>query len=70
MTQNPEDADWASVTWEGAEQATLHDGMKMTFAQKVRWLEETQRLVDAGGRREQLREDPPGGYGSNSKDVD
>ena len=44
---NTEDASdpWQDVTFEGAELATLRQGAKLSFAEKLAWLEEAHRLA-------------------------
>jgi hypothetical protein len=51
-----ERGDWSSCTWEGAEEATLRDSMEWTFAQKLRWLEQMQALVQAMSKPNVTRE--------------
>jgi hypothetical protein len=42
----PEDPDpWAAASWEGAELATLRAGARLTFAEKVAWLEQAHRFA-------------------------
>jgi len=38
-------ADWHCGGWEGAERETLRAMQRMTFEQKLIWLEQAQRLV-------------------------
>jgi hypothetical protein len=48
MSENPalpEEAPWASCTFEGAELATLRQAAQMTFAEKIAWLEQTHQLA-------------------------
>ena len=40
------DGDWSSCTWEGAELATLRGGLKLTFRERIQWLEMAQRIAD------------------------
>ena len=36
---------WADCTFEGAELATLRQGAKLTFEEKLKWLEDAHRLA-------------------------
>jgi hypothetical protein len=45
MKDKSDQLGWSSASWEGAESATLRDGMRMTFAQKLKWLEEMQAFA-------------------------
>ena len=36
---------WQDATFEGAELATLRQGAKLSFAEKLAWLEESHRLA-------------------------
>jgi hypothetical protein len=40
----PEDP-WADCTFEGAELAALRQGAKLTFAEKIAWLEQAHQLA-------------------------
>ena len=44
---NPEGArdPWQDTTFEGAELATLREGAKLSFAEKLAWLEDAHRLA-------------------------
>jgi hypothetical protein len=47
MSENPkalEGDPWAECTFEGAELATLRAAAKLTFAEKIEWLEEAHRI--------------------------
>lgn len=37
--------DWHCGGWEGAELETLHTMSRLTFEQKLDWLEQAQRLI-------------------------
>ena len=41
-----EEDPWAAATHEGNEREQLQRGAKMTFTEKVRWLEAMQRISD------------------------
>ena len=45
-TTNPP-GDWHCGGWEGAERETLRLMQRMTFEQKLNWLEQAQRLIAA-----------------------
>lgn len=49
MTPSPEPSvphdPWADCTFEGAELATLRESAKLSFAQKIAWLEQAHRLA-------------------------
>jgi hypothetical protein len=36
---------WADCTFEGSELATLREGAKLTFAEKIAWLEQAHQLA-------------------------
>jgi hypothetical protein len=38
---------WAAATWQGAEAETLAVGVRMTLAERLRWLEEMTRAARA-----------------------
>ena len=40
------DDGWSSCTWEGAELATLRRGLRLTFRERIQWLEMSQKLVE------------------------
>lgn len=42
LPENPDP--WASATFEGAELATLRAGARLTFTEKVAWLEQAHRI--------------------------
>ena len=42
-----DERDWSSCTFEGAERNNLRLGMRMTFADKLRWLEDMHSVVAA-----------------------
>jgi len=41
----PTEDPWADCTFEGAELATLRQGAKLTFAEKLAWLEQAHQLT-------------------------
>jgi hypothetical protein len=41
----PDGDPWADCTFEGAELATLRQGAKLTFAEKIAWLEDMHRMA-------------------------
>ena len=40
------DDDWSFGGWEGAELATLRLGLKLTFRERIQWLEMAQKTVE------------------------
>lgn len=52
----PDAVDWFKGTWEGHKLATLQDSWRMTFRQKMEWLEEAQKLTErmANNRKKTL----------------
>lgn len=40
------DDGWSSCTWEGAELATLRRGLRLTFRERIQWLEMAQKMVE------------------------
>ncbi|HVX85991.1 MAG TPA: hypothetical protein VH253_14505 [Phycisphaerae bacterium] len=42
LPENPDP--WAAATWEGAELATLRAAARLSFTEKVAWLEDAHRL--------------------------
>jgi len=43
--QEPFHDPWDDCTFEGAELATLRQGAKLTFVEKLKWLEDAHRLA-------------------------
>jgi len=37
---------WARATWEGARDAIVHEGARMTLREKLAWLESAHRLAE------------------------
>lgn len=56
---NEEEA-WARATWEGAREAVLREGARMTLREKLAWLESAHRLAErlSGDPKPQVT-DPP-----------
>jgi hypothetical protein len=42
----PDELDWFKGTWEGNALSTLQDSWRMTFRQKLEWLEDIQILTE------------------------
>lgn len=41
----PQKDPWADCTFEGSELATLREGAKLSFAEKIAWLEQAHQLA-------------------------
>ena len=52
------DDNWEAATWDGAELATLRAGARLTFRQKLKWLEDADRLAQTLQRARVRYPDP------------
>lgn len=59
---NDDDRNWDAATYEGAELARVRDGLKMSFEEKLDWLEEAQKLV------ENIQREPPADNGRHGQE--
>jgi hypothetical protein len=46
MGSMPSDEGWARATWEGARDAVVREGTRMTLREKLAWLESAHRLAE------------------------
>ncbi len=46
VSRMEDDARWADATWEGAAEASVRDGPRMSMAERLAWLEEMGRLAE------------------------
>ncbi|NJK92729.1 MAG: hypothetical protein HC904_13440 [Blastochloris sp.] len=51
IPRQPDSIDWFQCTWEGTQLLTMQQSLRMTFLEKLEWLESMHTLSDQWNQR-------------------